>query len=199
MINLLPPSRAEAIRYGRQNSVLRHWLIGAAIAIGGLIVIIFSGWIYLNQESGNFQRDINTTNHQLQAENLAQVQKDAKEITGDITVINKVLSQEIKFSELIQAIGNIMPPDTVLGTLSLSNKVSGGVDITANAKYGNSVPQIVANLTDPQNQLFTKADVVSVSCDSNPTHTYPCTVILRALFSKSAQTRFLSFPGGGKS
>jgi len=198
MINLLPPSRAEAIRYGRQNSVLRRWLIGAAIAIGGLIVIIFSGWIYLNQESGNFQRDINTTNQQLQAENLAQVQKDAKEVTGDITVINKVLSQEIKFSELIQAIGNIMPADTVLGTLSLSNKVSGGVDITANAKYGNSVPQIVANLTDPQNQLFTKADVVSVSCDSNPTHTYPCTVILRALFSKSAQTRFLSFHGGGK-
>ncbi len=198
MINLLPPSRAEAIRYGRQNSVLRHWLIGAAISIGGLIVIVFSGWVYLNQESGNFQKDINTTNQQLQAENLAQVQKDAKEITGDITVINKVLSQEIKFSELIQAIGNIMPPDTVLGTLSLSNKVSGGVDITANAKYGNSVPQIVANLTDPQNQLFTKADVVSVSCDSNPTQTYPCTVILRALFSKTAQTRFLSFPDGGK-
>lgn len=198
MINLLPPSRAEAIRYGRQNSVLRHWLIGGAISIGGLIVIVFSGWVYLNQESGNFQKDINTTNQQLQAENLAQVQKDAKEITGDITVINKVLSQEIKFSELIQAIGNIMPPDTVLGTLSLSNKVSGGVDITANAKYGNSVPQIVANLTDPQNQLFTKADVVSVSCDSNPTQTYPCTVILRALFSKTAQTRFLSFPSGGK-
>jgi hypothetical protein len=38
-----------------------------------------------------------------------------------------------------------------------------------------------------------------VACDSNPTHNYPCTVILRALFSKTAQTRFLSFPAGGKS
>lgn len=199
MINLLPPSRAEAIRYGRQNSSLRRWLIGAAIAIGGLVVILISGWIYLNQQADGLKKNIELTNQQLQAENLNQVQKDAKEITGDITVINKILSQEIQFSELIQAIGNIMPKDTVLGTLSLSNKVSGGVDITADAQYGDSVPQIVANLTDPQNQLFTKADVVSVSCDSNPTHAYPCTVILRALFSKTAQTRFISYPSGGKS
>lgn len=198
MINLLPPSRAEAIRYGRQNSVLRRWLIGGAIAIGGLVVILFSGWVYLDQESKNLQSSIDISTKQLQAENLTQVQKDAKEITGDITVINKILSQEIRFSELIKAIGDILPPDTVLGTLSLSNKVSGGIDITANAQYGNSVPQIVANLTDPANQLFSKADVVSVSCDSNPTHAYPCTVILRALFSKSAQSRFISFPSGGK-
>jgi len=199
MINLLPPSRADAIRYGRQNSTLMRWLAGAAIAIGGLVVIIFSGWLYLNQESKNLQKSIDISAKQLQAENLTQVQKDAKEITGDITVINKILSQEIRFSELIQAIGNILPPDTVLGTLSLSNKVSGGIDITANAKYGNSVPQIVANLTDPANKLFSKADVVSVSCDSNPTHTYPCTIILRALFSKDAQSKFISFPSGGKS
>jgi hypothetical protein len=198
MINLLPPSRADAIRYGRRNSVLRVWLFGAAVAIGGLVLIIISGWIYLNQESTNIQKNIDITNKQLQAENLGQVQKDAKEVTGDITVINKILSQEIRFSELIQAIGNIMPPDTILGTLSLSNKVSGGVDISAKAKYGNSVPQIVANLTDPQNKLFMKADVVSVSCDSSPTQIYPCTVILRALFSKDAQTKFLSFPAGGK-
>lgn len=198
MINLLPPSKADAIRYGRQNSVLRHWLIGAAIAIGGLVVIIFSGWIYLNQESSNLRKGINLTTQQLQAENLSSVQADAKEITGDITVINKILSQEIRFSELIQAIGNIMPTDTVLGTLSLSNKVSGAVDITANAKYGNSVAQIAANLTDPQNQLFTKADVVSVSCDTNPTQAYPCTVVLRALFSKTAQTKFISFSAGAK-
>lgn len=196
MINLLPTSYVEMIRYARQNTALRSWLLGMAAAILGLVVILAGGWVYINQQAKDMQKHINLTNQQLQAQNLQQVQKDAKEITGDITVINKILSQEVQFSELIQAIGNIMPPNTVLGTLSLSNKVTGGVDITANAKYGDSVPQIVANLTDPQNQLFKKADVVSVSCDTNPTHTYPCTVILRTLFSTTAQTKFLSFPGG---
>ncbi|HET7528973.1 MAG TPA: hypothetical protein VFJ84_01955 [Candidatus Saccharimonadales bacterium] len=198
MINLLPPSYADAIRYGRQNSVLRRWLIGTAIAIGGLIVIIASGWLYINQQANGLQKNIDATNQQLQAQNLAKVQKDAKEITGDVNVIDKLLSQEIRFSELIQAIGDIMPPGTSLGTLSLSNVVAGGVDLTANAADGASVAQIAANLSDPKNQLFTKADIVSVNCDNNPNQAYPCTVILRVLFSPSAQTRFLSVPSGDK-
>lgn len=198
MINLLPPSYADAIRYGRQNSVLRKWLIGTALAIGGLIVIIVSGWVYINQQSNNLQKSIDATNQQLKEQNLAQVQKEAKEITGDVNVIDKLLSQEVRFSELIQAIGDIMPPGTALGTLSLSNKVAGGIDLTANAADGASVAQIATNLSDPKNQLFTKADIVSVNCDNNPNQAYSCTVILRALFSTSAQTKFLSVPAGSK-
>jgi len=198
MINLLPPSYADAIRYGRQNSVLRKWLIGMATAIGGLIIILASGWVYIDQQSKGLQKSIDATNQQLQAQNLSQVQKDAKEITGDVAVIDKLLSQEVRFSELIQAIGNIMPPDTVLGTLSLSNKVAGAIDLTANAKNGASIAQIATNLSDPKNQLFSKADIINVNCDPRPNQPYPCTVNLRALFSASAQTKFLSVPTGGE-
>ena len=198
MINLLPPSYADAIRYGRQNSVLRKWLIGAGAAIGILAVIIFSGWVYIDQQSNSLQKGIDATKQQLSDQNLAQVQKDAKEISGDVNVIDKLLSQEIRFSELIQAIGNIMPPGTALGTLSLSNKVAGGIDITAGANDGAAVAQIATNLSDPKNQLFIKADIVSVNCDNNPNEPFPCSVILRALFSPSAQTRFLSTPSGGE-
>jgi hypothetical protein len=199
MINLLPPKHSESIRFARQNTVLIKWLIGMAIATLILPIIMISGWFYINQQTKNVQKTINLNNQQLKAQNLVDVQKDAKEITGDITVINKILSQEIKFSELIKAIGDIMPTGTELGTLSLSNKVSGGIDIVAKAQYGSSVPLIVANLTDPQNKLFEKADVVSVTCETSLTKPLPCTVNLRAVFSKDAQTRFLSFPPGGKS
>ncbi|MBX4188694.1 hypothetical protein KW792_01185 [Candidatus Saccharibacteria bacterium] len=197
MINLLPPSRAESIRYGRQNATLRKWIFGALIAIGGLVVIVIAGWVYMDEQSKNLQKDIALTNQQLKAQNLESVQKDAKEISGDVQVINKILSQEIRFSELIKAIAGIMPPGTELGTMSLSNKVSGGIDIIAKSQYGSSVSLIVANLTDPQNQLFSKADVISVSCDPKPTEPFPCTVNLRALFSKTAQGKFISFPAGG--
>ncbi len=198
MINLLPPSRADAIRFGRQNTTLRIWLFGIAIAIGGLIVILVSGWVYIDQQSKNLQKHIVSVNTQLKEQNLSQVQKDAKEITGDITVINKVLSQEVRFSELIQAIGNDMPPGTVLGALSLSNKVNGAIDFTANAKDYTSATQIAVNLSDPQNQLFSKVDIISVNCSSSIPDDYKCTVTLRALFSKTAQTKFLSVPSRSK-
>ena len=173
--------------------VLRKWLIGMAGAILGLIVIVAGGWLYINQQAKTLQTNINTTQAQLKAQNLAQVQKDAKEITGDIKVINQVLGTEIRFSDLIQAIGNDMPQNTVLGALSLS-KVSGAIDLTAEAKDNPSAAQIAVNLTNSDNDLFSKVDIVSVNCNSASDQAYKCAVSLRALFSTAARTKFLSVP-----
>jgi Tfp pilus assembly protein PilN len=196
MINLLPPSHADAIRYGRQNTTLRVWLIGMLAAIAGLIVIIFGGWVYINQQEKSLQHSINLTNQQLKSQNLAQVQSDAKEITGDIRVINQVLSSEIRFSNIIQTIGQLMPQGTVLGSLSL-NKVTGALDLSANAKDYSSAAQVAANLSDKDNGLFSKVDVLNVNCSSNVPN-YPCSATFKALFSNQAKTKFLSVPKEGK-
>jgi Tfp pilus assembly protein PilN len=197
MINLLPADYADAIRYGRQNTKLRNWLIGAGLAVVGLIVIFVSGWFYIGQQSKILQKNIDTTNQQLQAQNLAKVQADAKEITGDIKVINQVLGSEIRFSDLIQTIGNDMPSGTVLGGLSLG-KVTGGLDLTVGAKDHVSVAQAAVNLSDPKNQLFSKLDIVSVACDSTATGPYPCSATFRALFDATARTKFLNVPKAAK-
>jgi Tfp pilus assembly protein PilN len=162
MINLLPPDRANAIRFGRQNTILRKWLIGIAAAIAGLAIILAGGWVYIGQQSKTLKRNIAVTNDQLQSQHLDQVQKDAKEITGDINVINKVLSQEVRFSELVKSIGGDMPPGTVLSSLSLSNKVSGAIDLSANAKDYSSAALIAVNLGDPKNELFSQTKFLSV-------------------------------------
>lgn len=196
MINLLPTDYANMIRHGRQNTKLRGWLLGMTAAISGLVIIFIGGWLYINQQTKTLQKNINITNQQLQAKNLSQVQKDAKEISGDIKVISQVLSTEIRFSELIKTIGNDMPPGTVLGSLSLS-KVSGALDLTASAKDYTSAAQVAVNLKDSKNGLFSSVDIVNVSCSSTSGQTYSCTTTLRALFSKSAQTKFLNVPKGG--
>jgi Tfp pilus assembly protein PilN len=199
MINLLPPEHAASIRYGRQSRRILGWLAGMAAAIIILILILSAGWFYMNQESSSLQSEIDSTNKQLEAQNLKRVQADAKEITGDITVIDKVLRQEIHFSGLIQTIGSYMPPGTVLGSLSLSDKVSGALDLSANAKDYTSAAQIAVNLSDPKDDLFSKVDVINISCNSSAEKVYKCSVTLRALFSKDAQTQFLSVPEGSKS
>jgi Tfp pilus assembly protein PilN len=199
MINLLPPKHTEAIRYGRQNTFLRGWLIGAVVAIFGLIIIFAIGWFYLDSQSKNFQKIIADTNQQLKAQNVDKVRSDAKEITGDIKVINKVLSQEVHFSDLIQAIGSYMPPGAVLGTLSLSNKVTGSLDLSANAKDYNSAAQIAVNLSDQKDDLFSKVDIINISCGNDPDKAYKCSASFRALFSKNAESKFLGVPAVPKS
>ncbi len=197
MINLLPAAHAESIRYGRQNTSLRNWLIGLAGAIGGLVLIIAGGWVYLGQQQHNLQKDISNTQQELKAQNLTQVQKDAKEITGDIKVINKVLGTEIRFSDLVQSIGKDMPSGTVLSSLSLNNKVNGALDLSANTTDYPSAAQVAVNLSQSSSKIFSKIDIVNVSCGGiNPNQAYKCTATYRALFSKDAQTKFLSVAKG---
>lgn len=193
MINLLPPDYAMRIRYGRRNTVLRRWIIGALLSIGGLVLIITGGWLYLNQQSSDLESSLAKTNAQLQSQNLPQVQKDAAEISGDIKVINQLFSSEIRFSRLIQDIGRVMPPGTVLASLSLS-KINGAIDLSANAKDYTSAAQIALNLNDPSNALFSKVDIVNISCGNNPADLYKCTATFKALFSSDAQKKYISIP-----
>ena len=197
MINLLPPQHAAAIRYGRQNAHLLTWLIGSIAAIIGLVIILAGGWFYINQQSKDLRKSLSATNQQLQVQNLSKVEADAKELTGDVNIIDKVLSQEIHFSDLIQALGSYMPSGTVLSSLSLSNKVTGGLDLSVNARDYASAAQVAVNLNDPRDDLFSKVDIVSISCSSATDKTYPCNTVLKVLFSKSAQTRFL-IAGGSR-
>lgn len=192
MINLLPPDRVLVVRFGRQNSRLRQWIVGALCAIGGLIIIMAGGWVYLHQQASDLQTSLDKTNSQLQAQNLAKVQHDAKEITGDIKVINQVLGNEVHFSDLIQDIGKVMPPGTVLSSLSLS-KINGSLDLSASAKDSNAAAQIAVNLNDPSNGLFSKVDIVSINC-GNDTSAYHCDAVFKALFSTAAQKKYQSVP-----
>ena len=193
MINLLPTAYAESIRYGRQNSVLRLWLIGAASAVAGLMLILAGGWLYINRQANALQKNIDASNQQLKAQNLAQVQKDAKEITGDIKVINQVLGTEVRFSDLIQAIGQDTPKGTILESLSLS-KVTGALNLSADSTDYSTAARVAANLSDPKNGLFSEVDIISVTCGTTNSTTYPCNVTLKALFSPAAKTKFLSIP-----
>ena len=69
-------AKTAALEYGEDA---KEWADGAVAAIGGLIIIFTAGWIYINQQTKTLQKNIDTTNQQLKAQNLAQVQKDAKE------------------------------------------------------------------------------------------------------------------------
>jgi hypothetical protein len=192
MINLLPPERAVQIRYGRSNTGLRRRLFGAGAAIAGLAIIIISGTVYISQQSKDLQSNIAADKQQLTAENLTGIQADAKGISSDVRLINQVLGREIRFSDLMSAIGKVMPSGTILSGLTLTN-INSAIDVSANALDYTSAAQIAINLSDPTNNLFTHVDIVNISClHDHPSSPYPCTAIYKALFSKSATNRFLN-------
>jgi hypothetical protein len=193
MINMLPGDYVDVIRHSKTGDHLTRWLFSLVAAIVGLLIILLSGWLYLDHQTKNLSQEVANGKTQLEEQDLAGVKKNAEQISKDIKVINQVLGREIRFSELIQQIGKAMPPGTILGGLTLT-KVDGAIDLTASAKDYTSGAQIALNLSDPKNELFSRADIVSINCTSSDT-AYKCGVSLKALFSKSSQNKFLNVPG----
>lgn len=123
------------------------------------------------------------------AQNLTGVQGQVHEISNNLNLVVQVLSKEVLFSELLQQLTTLMPASTNLTSLSIS-QTQGAIDITAAAKDYASAAQIQVNLTDANNRLFSKADIVSISCSG--TGSYPCSIELRALFSADSSYMFIN-------
>lgn len=193
MINLLPPQRAQDIRYGRGNNSLRKWLLAAISAVVLMVLVTGGGILYMNRQAQTLNTNLANTKKELEQQNLSGVQKDAKEITGDIKVIDQILSHDVRFSELIDQIGQAMPPRSVLASLTLT-KADGALDLTANATDNTAATQIAVNLHDPANNLFDKVDIINIDCRDTNNAAYPCKATFRVLFNKTAKTKFLSVP-----
>ena len=200
MINLLPPESKDSIIYARRNTMLLHWLSAILIGLVGIIVIVLFGQVYLNKSATSYAAEIEQTKAQLKAQKLDETQKRVADISASLKLMVQVLSKQVLFSDLIRQVGAAIPPGAVLTDLRIS-KLEGGIDLQFKATDYQTASQVQVNLADPNNRIFEKADIVSISCTSPVATTgeveqvdrrYPCSVTLRALFAKDNPFLFIS-------
>ncbi len=192
MINLAPNDHKESLRYARRNSLLMSWLVGLIAVLISVLLIQLSGFAYLRSETKNYQNANAKLEQELKDRDLEGTLKSIDSISNNLKLIVKVLSKQVIFSELIKQIGAVMPENAVLSQIEIS-KVEGGLDLKANTKDQNSATQVQVNLTDPNNKLFDKVDIVSIDCNSNnPDPNYPCKATYRALFTSNNPFLFMN-------
>jgi Tfp pilus assembly protein PilN len=185
MINLLPHETKQAYRYAHRNRTLVHWVTAFALTLAGGILLAGGGYMYLNQSINNTSQQITDSNQQLAKQNLGAVQKQVTSISNNLKLAVQVLSKEILFSKLLKQLASVTPNDAILTNLSIT-QTQGGVDITAVTTNYQAATQLQLNLADPRNKIFSKADIVSITCASTSASTstkYPCSVAIRALFA----------------
>lgn len=201
MINLLPPNIKEDILYARRNTRLLRWSVMFVIVFVGVGLIVGFGGLYLRQSTQAYYQQLATTTQQLKDQKLDETQQRVQEMSNNIKLALQVLSREVLFSKLVQQIGAAMPADTTLTALQI-NKLQGGIDLSAQAVDYNTATQIQVNLQDPANQIFAKADIQNITCNSNGTGTfnkkYPCQVQIRALFATNNPFLFINNNKGPK-
>ncbi|MGB4966804.1 MAG: hypothetical protein WBO35_01230 [Candidatus Saccharimonadales bacterium] len=195
MINLLPPEYKQNLKYARRNRHLMHWAIKLSLAIVGALLLVGIGYLYMDRVSRDYTKQVNETKLQLEAQQYTKVQAEVKDISNNLQLVFKVLSNQVVFSELIKQLGSLMPKDTILTGLAIS-QTQGAIDISAQAKDYTSATQVNINLNDKDNQIFSKADIISISCTDKADSGYPCKVTIRALFVKDNPYMFLHKTSG---
>lgn len=199
MINLLPPDVKETLVYARRNHMLIKWVAAFFVGIIGIGVVVFAGQLYINQTVKSYAADVQNKKDQLANQQLEETQKRTEEISSSTKLALQVLSRQVLFAELLRQIGAAMPSGASLQSLSL-DRLEGGIDLQAVAVDYRTATQVQVNLEDPDNKIFDKADILSITCTSTATGTqvdsrYPCNVGVRALFAKDSPFTFTNTPG----
>lgn len=195
MINLLPPDTKQAYRYAERNVALLRWCAAGVVSLLIVGVIGSYGWLSVRQSMLSTDKQIASTQEDLQAAKLTEVNKRVTDISNSIKLSEKVLSQEILFSKLLKQMAAALPNGTNLTGLNIAD-ISGGstLDITADATSYAVATQVQVNLADPTNQIFAKADIQNITCDNSidSSSGYPCKITLRAQFAQNNPFLFIN-------
>ncbi len=198
MINLLPPEIRASLSYARKNSILRRTALSLGAVLLVIVITYLGGLLVLSQTSKSVAKQVDSSKSQLEIQDQAKVKKDIENLSGTLKLVVDVLSKEVLFSSLLKQVGSVMPRGSVLTTLSIS-ELSGGLDLQAKATDPQTATQIQVNLQDPKSILFEKVDIINVQCTAivaqNSADQYPCTVQMRALFSKTNPFLFIHGTG----
>jgi Tfp pilus assembly protein PilN len=195
MINLLPTEVKQEYAYALRNTALRRWVVACALAIVGLGLIATYGLLTMQHSTTTYTKQVATAQSSLDKQNLAATETQVKDISSSFKLVVKVLSKEVLFSKLLKQIATVIPSNVILTNLNIS-QTAGAIDITAAAADYNTATQVQVNLADPNNKIFSKADIISIVCATNvSTPKYPCSVQIRALFASNNPYLFINNKG----
>jgi len=199
VINLLPPELKTDYRYARRNRRLAHWAVAFVLAIFGVAVITGGGLFVMNRSINSYKSRVTGDQAQLASQDAAGVQTQVADISDNLKLMVQVLSKEILFSKLLARLGSITPSNAILTNLSISQTES-AIEITAQTVNYNAATQLQVNLAAPGNQIFSKADLVSITCMTGTQVTtpgYPCTADIRAQFTTNNPFLFINSQKAG--
>lgn len=166
MINLLNPNQLKQIRAARVNVRLRRFLISTVLTLVGIGGVYAVGYKISTDGYTTAQND--NTIAQSTLANYATVKKEAESYQSNLSIAKKILGGEIVFSNFMINVAKILPPNTVLDSLTLTTKPTtssktkpGSTQIKARAKSYADVLTLKSRLED--SDIFSDVRIASTT------------------------------------
>lgn len=191
MINLLPPDVKQEIVYGRKNSILFRWILAILLVIVGIAIMSLFGQFYITNNVHSQQKVAKLAQDRMAAQNLDATKKELQTLSDNVKTIVQILSKQLLFSKMLTKIGGIIPPGTVLSDITLSTTDT-AIDLSVSAVDRAAATQAFVNINDPNNNFFSKADLISINCESASGKKYPCTAQVRVTLKNDSSFYFLN-------
>ena len=159
MINLLPPTTKEQIRYAKLNRVIVGYLwltVLVILVLGGL----FGGAYYLiSQQYASISNDVATKESQLSSEKRS-VLPQAQDASQRLTAIAYVQDTQTHFSQVIADLADLFPVGVHLQGITLNGNDKAPVNITVTSdSYDNVLALRNSLATSPR---LSGVDIVNI-------------------------------------
>ncbi len=191
MINLLPSDVKRDIGYARKNKVLWTWIVILWLFLVAVVAIIAFGTFFISQRASNLNRLVAISEQRVKDQSLTDYQKKAEVFSSDLNTAVKLLENQLLFSKIIRTIGSVLPPGVTLGTLdySVEDEI---LTLNVEGKDQRAISTAFENISNGQqisNNLFTKADLLKVDCNSDE---QKCTGSIVVLLNKNSEFYLLN-------
>lgn len=197
MIDLLPNDIKISRIYGRRNGLLLRWNLLCLMALLGILIVAGTGYFFINNSALSAAEVKSKTEATIKSTKLDEVEANYTTFSNNLKTVVQILSSQVLFSKLLQQIGGVTPAGATLNSVSLSDS-DNALDLNFTTSSAGLAPTIQVNLEDPDNDLFEKADIIQVSCQTDADDEETCGVGLRALFKTDANFLFLNSVESGR-
>lgn len=183
MINLLPYDTKKQIKAARTNTTLIKYLFISIFAIAFIILSSLMVYVLLINSQPKTTTTANASQTSESEYSTLKSQLDNMYLSFSST--KPILQQQISTSEIIIGIGANLPPNVVLGDLSInSSKIGIPISLSAKAKSSSDVAKIKESLQ--KSSMFTNISLQSEKTNSNDTSGYPVSVTINLTINRGA-------------
>lgn len=184
MINLLPHSIREERMYGRRNRALASYV--AALLVAALLVaaVMLGSLSFVGADENQIKSTIDNNQSKIAA--LEAEISDLSNVVSKLNITNNLYESSISFSELIPAIGALLPQGSIINGLSLTGGNTDPLTLEVNLTSAELAPVLQRNLV--QSDIFEAADVNSITAkdDDSP---YEFSASISIGFTGSAEAK----------
>ncbi len=183
MINLLPTDMKTEIRAARTNVILVRYIGLLALAFIVLGGVVYGSAMVLQFTQQNAEQLIQTND--VQAGIYSQTKTEVDALSASLSGAKTILNDEIRYSQVLIDLGQLMPPGTILDELSLDQASFSGTPTTLTAYARTTEEAVQLQEQFRSSTLFSSINFQTMEANGG-INGYPVSVSMTVTFNRGA-------------